>query len=43
MNNDNQGRSDEKMKRNEQVAVWGIWGFIITFIITMTLKAFNII
>ena len=43
MNNDNQGRSDKRIERNEKVMIWAVWGFIITFITIMTLKAFNII
>lgn len=41
MNNDNQGRSDKKMKRNEQVMVWAVWGLLITFLLIMIQKAFD--
>ena len=43
MNNDNQGRSDKRIERNEKVMIWAVWGLFITFIILMTLSAFNIL
>jgi hypothetical protein len=43
MSSENQGRSKEKMERNAKVATWAVWGLFITFIILMTLSAFNIL
>jgi hypothetical protein len=43
MNNENQGRNNKRIERNTKVAVWAVWGLFITFIILMTLSAFNIL
>ena len=43
MNYENQGRSKERMERNQKVAIWAVWGLFITFISIMILSAFGII
>jgi hypothetical protein len=37
MNNDNQGRSDEKMKRNECISSLGSMGFHIITLVLLTI------
>jgi hypothetical protein len=43
MSNENQGRSKEKMERDEKITTFAVWGLIITVLTLLALRVFYII